>query len=217
MSRETWTDYLLGYYICPSCEIVDRDKDRTLVGHTCSRCGTPSSGGIAYFDRTVCTIADFIAELYPMPDLDSPPSIGPFSHPSESHRLALLIFFCTLGETLEQHFLERLVSRSDFPPKIQASLLQDILHPLEHIKQLFLTLIGASWQQAVNAASKRAKSDFRPTLVFYIIASKKRNQLLHLGNKMAVSPKLAKQCFTHMAPLIKLFVELHNIYLVKPL
>jgi hypothetical protein len=69
----------------------------------------------------------------------------------------------------------------------------------------------------VTAASKRVKSDFSPTVVYYYIALKKRNQLLHLGNKLAVSPKLAKQCSTHMAPLIKLFVELHNIYLVKPL
>jgi hypothetical protein len=152
-----------------------------------------------------------------MPDLDSSPSIGPLLHPSESHRLALLIFFCSLGETLQQHFLERLVSRSDFPPKIQASLLEDMLHPLEHIKQLFLTLIGVTWQQAENAASMRANRDFRPTGLFYFLALKKRSQLLHLGNKMAVSANLAKQCFIHTAPLIKLFVELHNIYLVKPL
>jgi hypothetical protein len=217
MSRDTWTDFLLGYYICPSCEIVDRDKDRAIVDHPCSRCGNPSSGGIAYFDRTVCTIADFIAELYPMPDLDSPSSIGPLPHPSESHRLAILLFFCTLGETLQQQFLERCVSRSDLPPKIQANLLQSILHPLDHIEQYFQDLTGATWQQAVTAASKHAKSDFRSTLVIYILASKKRNQLLLLGNKLAVSPKLAKQCFDHMAPLITLFVELHNIYLVKPL
>jgi hypothetical protein len=217
MSRDTWTDFLLGYYICPSCEIVDRDKDRAIVDHPCSRCGNPSSGGIAYFDRTLCTIADFIAELYPMPDLDSPPSIGPFSNPPESHRLAILIFFCTMGEMLLQQFLEPCIFRSGLSPKIQKSLLQDILHPLDHIKQLFPILTGATWQQAVTAASKHAKSDFRSTLVIHILASKKRNQLLHLGNKMAVSPKLAKQCFDHMAPLIKLFVVLHNIYIVKPL
>ena len=217
MSREPWIDFPLGYYICPSCEIVDRDKDRTLVGHKCSRCGTPSSGGIAYFDRTVCTITDFITELYPMPDLDSPSSIGSFPHPSESHRLAILIFFCMLGETLQQHFLERCVSRSNFSPKIQASLLQDILHPLEHIEQPFQTLTGATWQQAVKAASKHANNDFILTLYFFKIAVKKRNQLLRLGNKLAVTPGMAKQCITNMAPLINLFVELHNVYLMKPL
>jgi len=217
ISKDTWTDSLLGYYICPSCEIVDRDKDRTIVGHPCSRCGTPSSGGIAYFDRTICTIADFIAELYPMPDLDSPRSIGPSSHPSESHRLAILIFFCTLGETLQQQFLERCVSRSDFSPKIQARLLQDILHPLEHIEQLFPMLTGATWQQAVTAASKRAKSDFIHTLLFFKKVVKKKNQILHLGNKRAVSSDMAKQCFDHMAPLVKLFVELHNVYLAQPI
>jgi len=217
MIRETWTDFLHGYYICQSCEIVDRDKDRTLVGHTCTRCGTPSSGGYTFFDLTVGIIADLIAELYPLPNPDSLPSIGPFSDPPVSHRLAILIFFCTLGEMLLQHLLEPCVFRSGLSPKIQKSLLQDILHPLDHIEQLFPILTGATWQQAVIAASKRAKSDFRPTVVFYNKASKGRNQLLHLGNKMAVSPKLAKQCFTHMAPLIKLFVELYNIYIVKPL
>jgi hypothetical protein len=102
-------------------------------------------------------------------------------------------------------------------PRFKNSLLQDILHPLDHVEQLFPILTGATWQQAVTAASKSAKSDFRPTVVFYNKASKGRNQLLHLGNKMAVSPNLAKQCLTHMTPLIKLFVELHNIYIVKPL
>ena len=152
-----------------------------------------------------------------MPDLDSPSSIGSFPHPSESHRLAILIFFCTLGETLQQHFLEHCVSRSNFSPKIQASLLQDILHPLEHIEQPFQTLTGATWQQAVKAASKHAKRNFLLTLFFFKIAVKKRNQLLLLGNKQAVSPDMAKQCITNMAPLINLFVELHNVYLMKPL
>jgi hypothetical protein len=54
-------------------------------------------------------------------------------------------------------------------------------------------------------------------LYFFKIAVKKRNQLLRLGNKLAVTPGMAKQCITNMAPLINLFVELHNVYLMKPL
>jgi len=122
-----------------------------------------------------------------------------------------------LGETLQQHFLERCVSRSDSQPEIQAILLQNFLPPLEHIEQPFQAVTGATWQQAVKAASKHAKSNFILTLFFFKIAVKKRNQLLRLGNKQAVSPDMAKKCFTNMAPLINLFVELHNVYLMKPL
>jgi hypothetical protein len=165
----------------------------------------------------VGAIADLIAELYPLPDLDIPVLIIPSSDPPESHRLAILVFFCTLGEILLQQFLERCMLRLNLPTQIQKRLLQDNLFPPQRIERLFPILTGASWKQAVSAASKHAETNFQSTVIFYKEASEGRNLLLHLGNKWAVPTDMARKCFDQIAPLIKLFVELHNTCLAKPL
>jgi len=217
MIRETWTHFIQGYYICQSCEVVDRDNNRSIVGYKCPRCSIPSPGGNIYYDITVGAIADLIAGFYPLPDLDSSSSTGPIPDPPESHRLAILVFFCTLGEVLLQQYLERGMIRLGLPLEIQNRLLQDNMFTTKRIQRLFPILTGVPWQEAVKTVSKRAKTDFKKTVDFYIEANGKRNLLLHLGNKWAVPSDMAKQCFDNIAPLIKLFVEFHNTYLVKPI
>jgi hypothetical protein len=217
MLTETWTYFILGYYICQACGVVDRDKDRLIVGHKCPRCGTPSQQGLMFFDMTVGAIADLVAEFYPLLPPDSPPSTAPITDPPESHRLAILVFFCTLGEILLQHYLERCMLRLGLPVEIQERLLQDNLFPKQRIKRLFPILTGATWQVAVKAASKSANSEFENTVDFYLEATEKRNQLLHVGNKWLITPDMAVKCFDQMDSLIRLFVELHNIYLAKPI
>jgi len=170
-----------------------------------------------YFDMTVGAIADLVAEFYPLPPPDSPPSTTPITDPPESHRLAILVFFCTLGEILLQHYLERCMLKLGLPVEIQERLLQDNLFPKQRIKRLFPILTGATWQVAVKTASKSANSEFENTVAFYLEATEKRNQLLHVGNKWLVPPDMAKQCFNQMDSLIGLFVELHNVYLAKPI
>ncbi len=63
--------------------------------------------------------------------------------------------------------------------------------------------------------ARGANPDFKQTVDFYIESAEKRNKLLHLGNKWIMPPDMAKQCFDHMAPLIQLFIALHNTYLAK--
>jgi hypothetical protein len=217
MPRQTWRDYFLHFYVCESCAVVDRDDERVRPGHPCKRCGSPSNMGVIYFDSTVGDIADLIAGFYPIPDPELGQPISPVIAIPESHSLAILVFFCTLGEILLQHFLERCMINLQIPYKVQQRLLDDNLFARQRITRLFPILTGAKWSDAVKVVSDRSKTDLQSTINFYIEANEKRNQLLHVGNTWDVPPDMAKNCFDNIAPLVQLFIELHNEYITKPI
>jgi hypothetical protein len=217
MARQKFSDFIGEYYLCRSCGIVDTDHERIRKGHECSRCGVPGDGALGYFKFTVGTTADLIGELHPLPDLYSIEPESEVAVAAESHNLALLVFFCTLGEILLQHFLQRCMSDQKIPIKVQDRLLGDNLFVKQRIDKLFPMLIGEKWTKAIKNITEKSREDFVKVVEFYVDANEKRNQLLHLGNKWAVSAEFDTQCFDNTAPLVKLFVALHNEYLAKPI
>jgi hypothetical protein len=217
MARQKFSDFIQGFYLCESCGIVDRDDDRINIGHKCSRCGVPGKRALQYFMLTVDTTADLIGELHPLPD---PFSIEPeeqLNTTKESHDLALLVFFCTLGEILLQHFLQRCMSAQSIPAKVQNRLLDDNRFAKQRIDKLFPMLTGDKWKKAIKKVTERSQEDYGKTLEFYVEATKKWNQLLHLGNKWVIPPDFATKCFDNTAPLVKFFVYLHNEYIALPI
>lgn len=180
--------------------------------------GVESLGGgtLGYFMLSVSTTADLIGELHPLPDLNNIEPEAQVVVTKESHDLALLVFFCTLGEILLQHFLQRCMANQNIPVKIQDRLLEDNLYVKQRIEKLFPMLTGDKWSQAIQKVTEDSHEDYGKTVEFYIEANSKRNQLLHLGNKWIVPSGFATECFDNTAPLVKLFVELHNEYLAKP-
>jgi len=216
LTRQSWTDFILGYYICQSCWFVDRDDERIRVGYPCGRCGVPSPGGFTYFDITVGAIADLIAEFYPLPDPTLHTPLNNTEPPRESHSLAILVFFCTLGEILLQHFLECCMLNLNIALNVRKRLFDDNFFK-QRLDNLFPSLVGVSWKNAVKAAAKNSHAEFQSAVDFYIVASKRRNKLLHLGEKWDMPPDMAKRCFDNMVPLIRLFIELNNTYLAKPI
>ena len=216
MPRQTWSQFILGYYICEACRIIDRDTGRVEIGHPCSACGAPGKRALSYFALPIPTVADLIGELHPLPDLDDDPTkeMPPIER---SHQFALLVFFCTLGEVLLLHFLQHCMQRLSIPLSIQERLLNDNLYMKQRIERLFPPLTGLTWQEALSALKAESGQDYEPTASFFKEAADKRNQLLHLGNEWAVPPDMPERCFDETAPLIKLFVGLHNLVIAdKP-
>ena len=216
MPRQTYSQFITGYFECETCGVVDRDDLRIQVGYRCPRCGAPGESALCYFTLPVAAICDLIGELYPLPDLDATPFPQVAPPIRDSHQLALLVFFCTLGEVLLQHFLERCMNGMAIPADIQTRLLADSLYPKQRIERLFPILAGAKWSDAVAAAGAHDGADFTPTVAFYIDATEKRNELLHRANVWVVPQNMARQCFEQTVPLLRLFVALHNTYLIKP-
>jgi len=213
--RQSWSDHVLGFHICQSCEFIDRDARRTQVGFPCPRCSVPSPGGLRYFALPIPTVADLIGELHPLPELDVPDPAAALPIP-ESHQFALLVFFCTLAEVLLQHFLQRYMARLSIPHPIQDKLLKDNMGTRRRIESLFPALVGVKWKDAVTQVSASSGTDFSATIGFAAEAAEKRNLLLHLGNQWAIPPEMPERCFAEVAPLIRFFVELHNAFLARP-
>ncbi len=215
MPRQTWFDALQMFRLCAACEFVYHDNMPTVSGYPCPRCGTPSMGSNPYFVTTIADIADLITEFYPLPDLDVHP-IKSVPKPPHSHALAILIFFCALGEILLQHFLERALAKLNIPSQVQERILEDNRYPKQRVERLFPVLCGVKWKNAIKTISKSATDDFQSTVSFYLDTIELRNKLLHLGNTWEPPIDIAKQCFDHIMPLVKLFIALHNEYLVQP-
>ena len=215
MSRQSWSDHILGFYICQSCEFIDRDSQRTQVGYPCPRCNVPSPGGLRYFALPIPTVGDLIGELHPLPELDAPDPTVAIPIP-ESHQFALLVFFCTLAEVLLQHFIQRYMASLSIPRPIQDKLLADNKGTRRRIDTLFPALVGVKWKDAVSHVSARSGTDYSATMGFAAEAAEKRNLVLHLGNQWAMPPEMPERCFTETATLIRFFVELHNSYLARP-
>ena len=215
MPRQSWSDHILSYYLCQSCAYVDTDAMRVQVGHPCPRCSSPSPGGLSYFALPIPTVGDLIGELHPLPELDAPDPTARLPIP-DSHQFALLVFFCTLAEVLLQHFLQRYMDHLAISLTVQQRLLSDSSGMKRRLDNLFPSIVGVKWNDAVKTVSATSGTDFVQTVTFAAEAAAKRNLLLHLGNQWAIPQEMPERCFNETAPLLRLFVELHNAFLARP-
>lgn len=202
---------LADFIICESCGIVDRDQERSRVGYECSSCGIPSHGATYYFPISVSSLIDLMQEFYHSKKQEATPlSEAPAKQKESNHQLAVVIFFCTLGEVLLQHFLEQCMCKMGLPHEIQDRLLNDNLFVKQRVEKLFPTLTGVKWNETVAMLSERGELDYVETTEFYQRTSRARNEFLHRGNKWAIPQGMPEQCIRHIWPLVCLFVELHN-------
>jgi hypothetical protein len=172
---------------------------------------------LIYFDPTIGTIADIIADYCPKTISDLGLPIIPTQNITENNQLSIIVFYCTLGEILLQQFLERFMNFQMIPIKIQSRLLQDNLYAKQRIDNLFPALAGTSWKEVIRKLDKTPNKDHQSVVKFYLEVNEKRNQLLHLGNKWDIPSDMAHNCVENIAPLIQLFIDLHNVYIAKPL
>ena len=204
---------LTDFMICESCGIVDRDRGRMIIGYQCPRCGIPGSIGRIYFPLPIQSLIDLMQEFYHS-KLDAPldSEASGVQRPS-NHQLAVVIFFCTLGEVLFEHFIREFMFKKELPRMIQDRLLNDNPFVKQRIKKLFPALTGAKWNETIEKLSRRDGHDYVGTVRFYRRASDARNKFLHKGNKWAIPRDMPEQCIKQVWPLISLFVALHNEHL----
>ena len=202
---------LADFLICQACRIVDRDWNRREVGYKCSNCQTPSEGGECYFSFSIMSLIDLMQEFYHLNKSDTSMPANP-ERVAKNHHLAVVIFFCTLGEVLLQDFLQECMTKQGLSRQIQSRLLDDNLFVKQRVDKLFPLLTGVSWNRAIRTLSNHGKIDFTKTVKLYQFVSNKRNMLLHRGNKWVIPSEMPEQCVREIEPLISLFVALHNKY-----
>jgi hypothetical protein len=204
---------LADFVYCAGCKVVDRDRNRGVFGYKCPLCGYPSTLASFYFPAAVWSLVDLIQGSYHLGE--KPASAGVQTDDSlKDQRLAVVVFFCTLGEVLLHHFLKEYMSSQGLPTRLQERLLNDNRFVNERVEKLFPALTGIKWKDAVQSLTKDSKIDYEKTVRFFRDTAQKRNTLLHQGDKLVIQASLPTQCMRHIWPLLCLFVALHNRYLV---
>jgi len=92
--------------ICKDCHIVDRDHERSRVGYACPTCGKASEGGRLYFSINIHILVDLIQESY---HSSATSTSGRLYEGVGSHDISVIIYFCTLRETLLDKFITELL------------------------------------------------------------------------------------------------------------
>jgi len=124
-----------------------------------------------------------------------------------------LVVFCSLGEVLLERFLRYLMIALKIPPKVLDRLLEDNQIQNKRVEKLFPSLTGEKWKVAVKFVSSGSDIDFEKVWVFYLKTKKARNMFLHKGNRFVLTSSMPEEILQNMAPLLDLFVRLHNRYI----
>ena len=204
------------YHVCANCGVVDQEHARSWVGYECPSCGAASEGSMSYFRTAVRSTVDLIQELYeaPAPEPITQPLVD--DRPNR-HHVAVVIFFCTLGEILIAHFMREMMSALDLPKNVIERLLQDNLYARSRTSRLFKSLAGVKWETAVKRVSEDLREDLKEAERFYRQTAETRNALVHEGHLWSMGRELPESCVGHIGPLVRLFVGLHNRYVVRAL
>ena len=214
--KQPLSTLLADFLICKSCQVVDRDHERMRVGYACSNCGVPGDGARAYFPMSVVSLIDLMQEFYHMKQ-ESGSELGEDLNLDKkgNHRLAVVIFFCTLGEVLLEEFLTHVMMKLELPPSIQKRLLDDNMFVKQRIEKVFPALTGVQWKETVHKLSKGKQLNYSKTAEFYQTVIKKRNVFLHKGIKWAIPKEMPENCLRQIWPIVNLFVALHNEFITS--
>lgn len=192
---------LSDFSICKSCQIVDRIHN----GTPCPACNIQSAVGRSYFRMSVHQMIDLMQEYY---HTESPQLFKK----SDSHKVAIVIFFCTLAEILMEWFLINLMNAKELSVEIQDRMLEDNKYLEQRTNKLFPSLTGDKWKDVVNKLSDEVELDYNATSEFYKVVNKARNVFVHRGSIYSIKSEMPQECIENIWPLINLFVSLHNHY-----
>jgi len=201
------------FFICQFCKVVDRNNERMDVGYICPNCGNKSPGGQSYFHIAVASLIDLMQEAYHQVPMANTNNNINEKKGKNTYKLSVVIFFCTLGEVLLEHFLNELMTALNIPNTDQERLLVDNLFLTQRIQKLFPSLTGNKWKNIIGELCKKTSLNYYDTEKFYINAINVRNKFLHRGNKWAIPVEMPQKCMKKIWALINLFVSLHNHYI----
>lgn len=200
---------LAGYNECRICHYAGFWANSTMVGHPCPACHRPGEGGQAFYGGTIRALTNVIQDCYHRHFKQQRPDH--FKQTNES--IVALVVFCSLGEVLLERFLRYLMIALKIPPKVLDRLLEDNQIQNKRVEKLFPSLTGEKWKVAVKFVSSGSDIDFEKVWVFYLKTKKARNMFLHKGNRFVLTSSMPEEILQNMAPLLDLFVRLHNRYI----
>lgn len=191
---------------CQACGWIDRDRDRMRKGHRCKVCNTESEGARLAFSVNISVLVNLCQEAY----FSQPKLTTPYS--PQSANIAPILFFCTLRECLLNHFLQMHLRALNVPWPLIEKLLDDNKLANQKFGDLFTTVTGVKWDEAVKTASANASNDFKIVSELMRTAAIIRNKFLHEGHAWKSTREFATECIDSLPQLTQLFVTLNNAY-----
>lgn len=211
ITKQSLSSLICDHQICEHCHIVDRDKGRGRVGHKCPKCGIPSKGGHMYFHLNIHTLINLMQEAY-----HSEPNknfVDEYSGGKDSHNISIVLFFCTLRESLLDNFIYKLCTAKCLPGGVIDRLLTDNRFHIQKQNNLFPSLTGEKWEEAVDSLNEQHNIDYKSIDKFVKETVKARNKFVHRGSSYGITQELTKDCLDNIWPIINLYVGFHNKYI----
>ena len=196
------------WFVCVHCGVVDRDMQRMRVGHTCDSCGIPGESGRLYFPITIHILVDLVHQAY-----HSSAPVGPIKGP-QTRAVGTIVFYCALREALLVNFLKEHMIAQELPAAIIERLLDDNKLAHQRFGQLFKSVVGVKWNDAIQEISTEAV-DFNDVSQLMIRCSEIRNDFMHSGRAWSATDEIATKCVDSLLMLTALFAAMHNRYAAK--
>ena len=129
----------------------------------------------------------------------------------DSSYLAVVLFFCTLGEILLEHLVALKTLRLDLPQQLQDRLFADNLGIKSRIDKLFPAMFdGVTFMEALSRVRSSTGIDYKSTVDTYREANSFRNHLLHRGAAWKLDDQLPDRCFAATSDLLAMYAAMHN-------
>lgn len=198
------------WFVCMRCGVVDRDRQRIRTDYECTNCGQQAGTARLYFPITIHILVDLVHQAY-----HSSAPVGPIDGP-QTRAVGTVVFFCALREALLVHFLGEHMAAQKLPDEIAARLLDDNKLASQRFGQLFKSVVGVSWREAVQRISNQCH-EFLSVSELMKRASETRNEFMHNGRAWSITEELATECVDSLPSLTRLFASLHNEYIAPRL
>ena len=214
ITNQPLSSLVSGQLVCQECHIVDQNHERMRAEYTCPTCGKSCGGGRLFFSINIHILVDLIQEAYHSTSAEN--KNGRLYEGVESHDISVIIYFCTLRETLLDKFITELLHAQEIPRGVCERLLSDNKFHMQKQDKLFRSLTDVKWKDAISNLSDNSKLNYCEIDDFVLSAVKARNSFIHEGSKWSIDRELSTSCMKNIWGLINLYVGLHNLY-VHPL
>jgi len=198
------------FFECDKCNSIVGSNE-AQQGNGCPICKTPNRVRSIYnFGEAVHSLIDLMLEFYYLKkDTEKTSTLN------GNHRLAVVIFFCTLGEVLLDGFLRESMDKVSIQDKLQEKLFNDN-KSIQQKLDLFKALTGVDFKEEAAYLSLDCELDYSKVLVFHKSVKDARNSFLHTGYKNMIDIKMPEKCLSNVWPLLNFFVALHNRHIGEP-
>lgn len=210
-------DYLLilqltEFVVCQYCGNIEYDPSGTGDGYDCVSCRKHTQTPLMYFPNHIHGMIDLMQQTYKMRTPRQTAAGTNALDLMKGSQLAVVVFFCTIGEILLANFLREIAKAHNIPDSVRDRLLDDHLSANQRMEKLFPAFLNVAWKQALANVNQENGMDYQATVKFYLKAVGVRNRLVHEGNQWAMPREMPRECVAYIWPLVNLFVSFHNKY-----